>query len=314
LYRKQFGVAALIVFVGVCALLTWALRVSRDSRPAFLYAGWLGNGDDGRRMQAAAELGGLEAELTVPIPALVRALLSDRAVTVRKQAAVSLARLVGKLNDAPTTVTAAGAFIEALKDKAPEVRAAAADALGQIGPEPGVVVAALLRAAGDQNQWVHGAAVRALGLIQMKAGVDRMDVRPAIAAAMMDASFHVRELGIYAFWATAERSPGLSIALLRDGDARTRRSAVAALARSSPLPGQVVPELTAALSDEDAAIRAGAARALGNVWPPPGSAALPLMRALRDQDRVVRETAAEAISAINGGAGPATPLIPGSDQ
>jgi hypothetical protein len=35
---------------------------------------------------------------------------------------------------------------------------------------------------------------RSLGLIQKKAGVDRVDVRPTIAAAMSDSSLHVREI------------------------------------------------------------------------------------------------------------------------
>ena len=199
------------------------------------------------------------------ISALVQALLYDRRHPVRKQSAVSLARVVGKLNDGPTTLAAARALVKALKDKAPAVRAAAADGLGRIGPEPDAVLAALLLAAGDRDEWVRGAAVAALGLIQKKAGVDRMEVRPTIVAAMSDASSHVRELGIYAFWATAERSPDLSIALLQDGDVNTRRSAVTALARCSPLAGGVVPELTSALTDEDAAVCAGAARALGNI-------------------------------------------------
>src|SRR5947209_1219880 len=103
LHRKQFGVGVLMAFVGVCALLAWAVRVSRDSRPAYLYAGWLSEGDDAHRIQAAEELGGLEVESTVALSALIRALLSDSAVPVRKQSAVSLARVVGKLNGAPPT-------------------------------------------------------------------------------------------------------------------------------------------------------------------------------------------------------------------
>ena len=75
-----------------------------------------------------------------------------------------------------------------------------------------------MQAAHDEDEWTRGAAVAALGLIQKKAGVDRMDVRPTIVAALNDASLHVRELGIYAFWVTAEKSPDLSIALLEDGD------------------------------------------------------------------------------------------------
>ncbi len=286
-------------FVVACALLAFAVRVSRDSQAPDLYAEWLSRGDVARRIQAAVELGGLEAESSVALSALVCALYFDSADPVRKQSAVSLARVGAKLNDGFSTVIAVRALIDALKDKAPAVRAAAADGLGRIGPEPDASVPDLLLAAADEDEWVRGAAVAALGLIQKKAGVDRTEVRPAIVAAMNDASLHVREMGIYAFWATAENSPELSIALLEDGDVNTRRSAVTALARSSPLAGKVVTELTAALTDKDAAVRAGAARALGNLWPPPVSAVAPLARMIHDQDEMVREAAADALSAID---------------
>jgi HEAT repeat protein len=106
-------------------------------------------------------------------------------------------------------------------------------------------------------------------------------------------------LGIYSFWATAEKSPDLTIALLQDGDVRTRRSAVNALARSSQLAGDVIPELTTALTDEDASVCAGAARALGNIWPPPRSALPALLRTLNHQDGAVRAAATAALSAID---------------
>ena len=219
LLRTRFGVRALMVLVFVCALLTWAAKVSRDSRPAYLYAGWMSDESEANRVQAALELGEQEAESKVALSALVRALLSDRAVPVRKQSAVSLARLVSKINDGPTTERAAGVLVSALGDTDPAVRAAAADGLGRIGPNPdAVVISALVQAARDEDEWTRGASVAALGLIQKKAGVDRMDVRPTIVAALNDASLHVRELGIYAFWVTAEKSPDLSIALLEDGD------------------------------------------------------------------------------------------------
>jgi HEAT repeat protein len=272
LLRTRFGVRALMALVVVCALLAWAVKVSRDSRPAYLYAGWLNDGNELNRLQAASELGGQETESKVALSALVRALLSDTAVAVRAQSAVSLARLVSKINDGATTERAAGVLVSALGDTDPAVRAAAADGLGRIGPKPDAVISPLVQAARDDDEWTRGAAVAALGLIQKKAGVDRIDVRPTIIAAINDASLHVRELGIYAFWATAEKSPDLSIALLQDGDVRTRRSAVTALARSSQLASEVIPELSAALNDPDPAVCAGAERALGNVSPPPPAA------------------------------------------
>ena len=218
--RLRFGVKALLAVVAVCALLSWAVRVSRDSRPAYLYTAWLAAGDNSIRAQAAQELGGVDEEISLVVTSLVRALLTDRDVVVREQSAKSLARLVDEPKADAITAVAVRGLVQALADKDAHVRVAAADALGRIAPEPDVSVAALLRAAKDDDQWVRGRAIAALGLIQKKASVDRKDVRLAITAAMTDPSPHVRELGIYAFWATAENSPALSRALLADNDAR----------------------------------------------------------------------------------------------
>ena len=98
-YRMRFGVRALIAFVAVCALLFWALRFSRDSRPAYVYAGWLDGGDESVRVHAAHELGGEDQEGSLVVASLIRALLTDRAIAVRKQSAQSLGRIVSKLQD-----------------------------------------------------------------------------------------------------------------------------------------------------------------------------------------------------------------------
>jgi HEAT repeat protein len=264
-YRIRFGVRALIAFVAVCAVLFWALRFSRDSRPAYLYAAWLNGGDESRRVHAAHELGGEDSEGSPVVVSLIRALLTDRAIAVRKESALSLGRVVSKLQDGATTSMAAGGLVQALVDKDPGVRTAVADALGRIAPQPDVAVPALLHAADDESEWVRGASIAALGLIQMKARVDRTDVRLAIAAAMTDPSLHVRELGMYAFWATAENSPALSLALLTDRDVQVRRAAASALARSGPLAEKVASDLAKSLKDPDAVVRDGAERALLNM-------------------------------------------------
>jgi HEAT repeat protein len=264
-YRIRFGVRTLIAFVAVCALLFWALRFSRDSRPAYLYAAWLEGGDEFRRVHAAHELGGEDQEGSLVVATLIRALLTDQAIAVRKQSAQSLGRIVSKLQDGATTSMAARGLVQALVDKDPGVRTSVADALGRISPQPDVAVPALLHAADDESEWVRGASIAALGLIQNKAQVDRKDVRVAIAVAMTDSSLHVRELGMYAFWAIAENSPGLSRALLADDDVRVRRAAANALARSGPLAEKVAPELATSLKDPDAAVRDGAERALLNM-------------------------------------------------
>jgi hypothetical protein len=264
-FRMRFGVRALITLVAVCASLFWALRFSRDSQPPYLYSAWLSEGDESHRVMAAQQLGGMHEETSLVVASLIRALLTDRTVAVRKQSAQSLGHIVSKQDDGPTTAAAARALVLALRDQDPAVRAEVADALGQIGPDPDVAVPALLPAADDDDEWVRGAAVLALGLIQKKAQVDRTDVRPAIVAAMIHPSLHVRELGLYAFWATAEASPGFSRALLMNNDMRVRRAAIHALARSGPLAEKVSWELTARLTDADEEVRAGATRALENM-------------------------------------------------
>jgi HEAT repeat protein len=195
-FRTRFGIRAIIALVGLCALLFGAMRFSRDHRPTYLYARWLSDGDEGRRLHAVEELGGIGADGAVAAPALTRALLSDGAASVRKGAALSLAGVVSKPNNAAMTSAVAAALVAALRDKEPTVREAAAKGLGQIHPDPKVVIPSLLEAAGEENEWVRGAAIVALGLIQRDAGIDRMDVRRAIVAALDDGRYHIREMGI----------------------------------------------------------------------------------------------------------------------
>ena len=248
----------------LCALLFWALRISRDSRPEYLYAGWLLEGDESRRVHAAQELAGANEAQSLVAASLIRAIVSDPAVAVRKQSVRSLALIVSKQSDGQASLAAATALVQALKDKDATVRTAAADALGAIAADPELAAPALLRAASDGDEWVRGAAIMALGLIQRKAWEDRHEVRDAILAAMNDPSLHVRELGLYAYWATAEISPGLSRAFLMDDDVRKRRAAAHALARSGRLAKRVRLELTASLTDPDTAVRDDARRALEN--------------------------------------------------
>ena len=136
----------------------------------------------------------------------------------------------------------------------------------------------------------------------MKAKVDEAEPRRAIARAMIDPSWHVRELGLHAFWAVDENSTAFSVALLKDGDPRIRLAALAALARESRLAYKVVPELMEALTDPDPAVRAGAARVLrnlrvpGKVKPLPGQPVNVLEQALGHPDEAVREAAARALA------------------
>src|SRR5262249_39612243 len=87
MFRIQIGLRGVVALIGLCALVFWAMRFSRDSRPSHLYAAWLSDRDDSRHLLAADELGRLEAERAVAVPALTRALLTDGSAPVRKGSA-----------------------------------------------------------------------------------------------------------------------------------------------------------------------------------------------------------------------------------
>jgi HEAT repeat protein len=299
LYRTRYGIRSVIAYIGLLALLFWALRLRRDDQPSYVYANWLSQGDTSRRLEAALELGHLGLERSIAVPALVTALLADTAAPVRKQSAKSLADVAVHERDGPTTSAATKALLRALEDSDPSVREAAARGLGQIGPDPDLVTLPLLETTKDPNDLVRGAAVMALGLTHKDAQVEQVDVVRAIAAAMNDTSHHVRELGLYALWATTEKSPAMCIALLKHDDLRTRKSVLESLVRNSPLAAQVAPQLTRALTDVDAEVRARAARALSIASPPPEPAVPALVEALSDPEESVRDAAATAIRNID---------------
>ena len=258
LFRTRFGIKAAIIFVGLCALLLGAIRFSRDRSPGELYARWLRGRDLSLRLQAAEELRRPEIDSDTAFSALAKALLADRDGPVRKSSAISLGHVVSNQKNAAMTAAAARVFVRALADADPGVRTEAAVGLQRTTPDPEAVMPALLIAAKDGDEWVRGAAILAPGFVERNAAVDQAYARTAIVSAMNDPSFHVREMGLYAFWAVAEKSPAISIALLESDDVPTRRSVVTALSRSTPLASAVIPELIAAAGDSDAKVRAGA--------------------------------------------------------
>jgi HEAT repeat protein len=296
LFRTRFGLKAMLGLVGLCALLFWAMKRSRDSHPSRLYSGWLVEGDDAQRSQAAQELGNPGDEPEVAATALIHAMLNDRNASVRQRSARSLAELAVRLENGRIKELATHSFVQSIKDKDASVRRSAADALGRLTPLPGSVLPALLLAARDENEWVRGSAIAAVGLVEKKAKLNQDSPRRAIIRALDDPSLHVREMGIYAFWAVAETSPEIAIDLLKEDDSHVRLAAIAALSRNTPLAVQVIPELTTSLADPVPAIRARAATLLGNVGPIPKPTISALETARTDPDPEVRSAAAEALA------------------
>jgi hypothetical protein len=118
-------------------------------------------------------------------------------------------------------------LIQALEDESVWVRRSAAYALGEIGPEDGVIPA-LIQALWDEERLVSGAASRALG-----------DIGPEAVPALIQA--------------------------LGDEDGRVREVAARALGWIGPEAREAIPALIQALEDEEWWVRVAAARALGAI-------------------------------------------------
>lgn len=119
----------------------------------------------------------------------------------------------------------------ALADVDPDLRAAAASALGKLGSTAAFAVASLADALGDRDPRVRRAAAWALGDV----GVGAAEAVPALIDA------------------------------LSDGDGRVRWRAVRALRAIGPAAALAVPELSRALTDEDDRVRQWAATALADL-------------------------------------------------
>lgn len=133
------------------------------------------------RKGAAVTLGRLGSKaldertlINIPIGAGVEALAfaiqNDKSPVVREEAATSLAMIAGTVRDAPAEVRATvPTLTTALKDESPDVRIAAANALGAIGSDADKAVQPLIQAVRDNKDKegirVRTALVSALGRI-----------------------------------------------------------------------------------------------------------------------------------------------------
>jgi HEAT repeat protein len=228
-------------------------------------------------------------------------------------------------------------LVEALKDKDPDVREAAAYAIGNIGPAAIGVVPSLIKALKDENPDVREAAIYALGGF----GSAAASAIPALIKALKDKSWVVRVAAANTFEEMGPQAkaavPALSKAL-KDKHPFVQEAAAISLGTMGPEAKAAVPALAKALEDEYSMVREAAARALGNIGPaakgavpaliktleececgygvavvvakalgnigPAAKAAVPaLTEALNDEESDLRKAAAKAIEKIEGQSG-----------
>jgi HEAT repeat protein len=158
--------------------------------------------------------------------------------------------------------SAVPALITALQHQNPEVRAASATALSQIGNDAAPALPALSRALQDKDPKVRGAAVEAFGSIGRRAMVPYL------------------------------------IANLKHQDASVRYNAAHGLTRLGNYAESAVPTLTETLQDKETWVRLTAATALGNIGVRALSSLPALVTSMEDKDISVRHSAAYALGSI----------------
>ncbi len=180
-------------------------------------------------------------------------------------------------------------LIWALNDQKPEVRSAAAAALGELKAME--AVPNLLRALKDQDKHVRSAVARALGAIKaMKAVPD------LLVALKEDPKREVRYSAAEALGElnAVEAAPDLRRAL-KNQEWYVRAEAARALGMMKVM--EAVPDLCQTLKDQKWEVRSETARALGAMK---AMEAIPdLLQLLNDQDKWVRSEAARVLGMMN---------------
>lgn len=256
---------------------------------------------------------------------------------------------LGLSADSPdSAATELQTLVEQLADQDPNVRAAAAVALGRLAAEPETVLPRLLdrfddRAAAqvDGNVaevWYFAALAageygtvavppviellqrddhqRRMGasLVIMVLGPAAKDVLPTLIEALQAADLETRRPALMSALLSlgVEAKPAMPLMLefLGDEDFHTQYWACRVLGAIGPEARVAVPELIPLVQRGTASVRRNAAAALGRIGPGIGPEALEvLIRALKDPVQPVREQAAIALGRLGDFAEPAVPAL-----
>ena len=234
---------------------------------------------------------------------------NDGLVLVRQYAAAALAR------STETDKRIVPALIEALDAKSADVRGAAIDALGEMGPAAVGAVSRIIALTADQNEtlYIRESAIGALAAVApMDAAANRAlvstvaDSNPRIHDAAVSALVSIRagQLG------ESDMTARLAMLLqaLNQGNAAERLDSANRIGDLGPYAVTAVPALTGILAqrDNDAALRAAAAASLGLIGPGAEASVPELVRCLEEDDVGLRDTALIALERI----GPQTQSIP----
>jgi HEAT repeat protein len=216
-------------------------------------------------------------------------------------------------------------LIELSRSTEVEVRAAAAEGLGIIGPMNARVIPTLIALATEGDQKVRLVAIRALGAAGYRAEVGEAEINAVLVRLLSDADPELRAEACQAVEHLALNSNGQGfkwampalVSRLGDEDTWVRTVAARALGTTGPQGPDVIPALSRLMSDPEARVRAAAVEALGkcgenlrNFDAERGRSRaadlIPLLKkAMADPDKEIRYEVAAALGAI----GPVTTQV-----
>ena len=192
--------------------------------------------------------------------------------------------------------------------EAPVIRAAAADALGAIGPPAKLAIPSLRIALLDEAELVRANAAVALG----RMGPLARDAVPSLASLLRDSESRVRISAANALGKIGpdgRRAVASLVESLNDPVPLVRASAASALGKINSVSSMVIPALIGVLKDSDEFVRSSAARSIGRFGAQAGQATSVLASALTDPSYPVRICAAEALGEIGPLSKPVVPAL-----
>jgi HEAT repeat protein len=209
-------------------------------------------------------------------------------------------------------------LIKGLRETNNEVRCAAAEVLGEIGPAATIAIPDLVKALTNNNHFVYRAIVCALENIEPNLpikpllkteGLEKISpnnarVIPHLLKALKDKDWEVRQTALIVLGKIGPLAEKIALSsiinVLNDNRHQVRYAAITALGQIAQANNHIIlPYLIKGLSDQNSDVRCAAAQSLGKIGETSLTAIPELIKALIDKHENVRNAANTALNQID---------------